>query len=262
VSAEDREVDVGQFVPDNSGDAVSIEKWWELNHQEKNERFFFWLTGSAGPEVWEYLEVEDRIVAGAVVLNVGVGRGYCTRELAKRKSIVHVLDISESALEKVKDVAAGIWRPSTLGVLPADTFDLAISNLVAQHMRDNDLEEQIRRIVPALKQKGVFALQFACMLDPAKNNLDVVPLSSLKHGSVGRSLGRFCQMVERAGGIVIGAKRIGLFPSYNSCWYMVHIARPDYQGLWPAATARKFIRKFFRRLSGVPKRLLGLIGRR
>lgn len=241
---------------------MTIEKWWELNHQGVNDRFLFWLTGSAGPEVWEYLEVADRIIAGTVVLNIGVGLGFCTRELARRKCIVHALDISESALQKVKDVAAEVWLPSSLSLLPADTFDLAISNLVAQHMSDCDLEDQIKRIVPALKQKGIFALQFACMLDPKNNNLDIVPLSSLKHGSVGRSLAWFCQIVERAGGMVIGAKRIGLFPLYNSCWYMVHIARLDHQGLWPAVTARKFIRKFARRLSGIIMRLIGFIRRR
>jgi hypothetical protein len=38
-------------------------------------------------------------------------------------------------------------------------------------------------------------------------------------------------MVEKTGGVVLWANRIGIFPKYGSGWYGVHIARQDYTGV-------------------------------
>jgi len=231
-------------------DGCSIEEWWDLNHQEKNEQYKLWLTGSAGPDVWEYLGVRDRVRPNAVILNVGVGLGHCTRRLAAQGCIVHALDISGTALEKVKDVTAGSWLPSTLSQLPCFLFDLVISNLVAQHMTDKDLEDQIRHMIPALKQDGIIAMQFACMLEPSLNDSADVALSVLKQGGVGRSVSRYCLLAERAGAIVLRMERIAVFGEYGSVWYCAHLARPDFSGV-PDRSPRGFLR----RISDLVRRL-------
>src|SRR5258708_31880367 len=58
----------------------NMAEWWEVAHREKRE---FWLTGSRGPEVWDYLNITQRVQPDQVVLNIGVGLGYCTRALAE-----------------------------------------------------------------------------------------------------------------------------------------------------------------------------------
>jgi 2-polyprenyl-3-methyl-5-hydroxy-6-metoxy-1,4-benzoquinol methylase len=107
---------------DIENNSLSIQDFWELNHQQKIENYKFWLTGSLGPEVWRYLSIEDRILPGKIVLNIGVGLGHCTKALAKRGCIVHALDISENALEKVRDVVTHTWLPSSLQEIPAEHF--------------------------------------------------------------------------------------------------------------------------------------------
>lgn len=40
---------------------VSIEGFWENNHNGNAEGHKFWLSGSFGPDVWNYLHVIDKI---------------------------------------------------------------------------------------------------------------------------------------------------------------------------------------------------------
>lgn len=207
---------------------LSIDEFWEQNHKGNLKGHRFWLTGSAGPYVWNNLQVRSLIKPGRVVLNIGVGEGHCTRDLVERKCTVHVLDISPAALNKVRDIVAGCWLPDTFEDMPASHFDLAFSHLVAQHMSNRDLSRQISAVLRALKPTGIFAMQFACSQNPGYNSPDEAPMELIKSGGVVRSLAGLSTMVEAAGGVVLWANRIGIFPTYGSGWYAVHIARADY----------------------------------
>jgi len=201
----------------------SVREWWDECHSSSGDLAFY-LTGSSGPEVWSGLKVEKRIAPSQVVLNIGVGQGFCTRALAELGCKVHALDISPVALAKIRDSVQATWLPSQLKDLPSETFDLAISHLVAQHMSDTDLSEQIREVVRALKPSGVFAIQFAFSLNGAEASTKETNLG-LKVGGICRSLEQMQTLVERAGGSVTWSNEIGRFPEFGSGWYGIHVRR-------------------------------------
>src|SRR5712691_7606798 len=66
-------------------------QWWDRAHETSHE----FCSGTAGTDVWERLNITDRIIPGMAVLNIGVGLGFCTRELVKRGCVVDVLDMSQ-----------------------------------------------------------------------------------------------------------------------------------------------------------------------
>jgi hypothetical protein len=131
-------------------------------------------------------------------------------------------------LEKVQSVVKACWLPETFCNVPVDMFDVAISHLVTQHMRDDDLMYQIQCVIKALKPSGIFAMQFAFAWDSERNDLSNPEDILVKGGGVCRTLGRMIQLIQNAGGIVVWAERIGMYPDYRSGWYALHIVRPDF----------------------------------
>ncbi len=196
-----------------------MRQWWDHAHETSHE---FWLSGSAASDVWERLTITDRIVPGAVVLNIGVGLGYCTRELQKSGCVVDVLDISPIAIARVRGVIRHGWLPAQFKEFPENMFDLAISHLVTQHMVAADLAEQLDVVIRGLKPSGLFAMQFSFPLNgetPADNEES----GRVKSGGVFYTMDRMQSMVDRAGGRISWSKQIGTFPEYGSGWYGVHI---------------------------------------
>lgn len=198
----------------------NMKDWWERAHITQN---IGWLTGSMGQEVWENLKINDKLKAGANVLNIGVGTGHCTKELAKLGlNSLHALDISKKALDSVKDIAV-CWTPDKLSAIPSNFFDVAISNLVAQHMSDKDLIPQIREVCRALKPDGVFAIQIANNIDN-KPNLDQ-SVRTQKEGCVSRTNKEISKIVKNAGGKIIHMWKGPYFKEYNFGWIFVHIGK-------------------------------------
>ncbi len=201
---------------------MSVKDWW--NYCQDNNHWY--LTGSKGPEVWERLNITDRIYSGALVLNIGVGLGYCTEELVKKGCVVHALDISEVALDRVRDIVVETWLPNQLAELPADTFDLVISHLVTQHMNDEDLLEQLGAVVRSLKPEGIFAMQFAYSLN-GKYDLFKPTMPVVKSGGICRSLVKMNSLIEKACGRILWADKIDYYPEWNAGWYGIHIVQHD-----------------------------------
>ena len=198
----------------------NIKDWWERAHIKQHKG---WLTGSMGQEVWKNLEITDKLKVGANVLNIGVGMGHCTRELAKLGlNSLHALDISRKALDSVKDIAV-CWTPDKLSAMPSNFFDVAISNLVAQHMSDKDLIPQIREVCRALKPDGVFAIQMAQNIDN-KHKIDQ-SVKTQKTGGVLRTNKEITKIIKSAGGKIIRQWEGPNFPEYNSRWTFVHIGK-------------------------------------
>ncbi len=213
---------------DGSNDRISVQDWWDTHHRGDHPDHRFFLTGSSGSKLWARLSVDDHLVPGRVVLNIGVGLGRCTRELAKRGCVIHALDVSPVALDKVRKITERAWLASELDELPASTFDVAISNLVTQHISNADLEKQLLAVCRSLKPNGIFAMQFAYRLNGISDHEDPVTNQSIKCGAVCRSLSAMVRKVEASGGIVCFSRRIGVFPEFGSGWYVLHIVRPEF----------------------------------
>lgn len=232
-----------------SDSSVSVADWWEYHHGGHGN-FHLWLTGSNGPEVWRSLQIDKHIYGGQVVLNIGVGLGNCTRALVQKGCCVDVLDISHSALDKVRNVVHACWLPESFSQVPEGMYDVAVSNLVTQHMRDEDLMLQITSVVKRLKPNGIFAMQFAFAWDNELNDNASPDDTLLKGGGVCRTLGRMVQLIQSAGGTVVWADRIGMFPEYRSGWYALHIVSPDFPYVTSISDRRnhsKSLSSFFKR---------------
>jgi SAM-dependent methyltransferase len=196
-----------------------LDHWWDRAHQADHRQ---WLSGTTGPEVWARLDVDSLLKPGAEILNIGVGLGVCTRGLSARGCKVSVLDISSIAIERVKDVATG-YLASDLPSLPSNGFDAALSHLVAQHMLDGDLEDQIRHVLRSLKPDGLLAMQYAI------HKFGVAPdaeqsVVDVKGGSICRTEESFNALVERAGGKVVRTLERESHPC-GIIWRVAHIRR-------------------------------------
>lgn len=137
--------------------AHDLKQFWESAHVSGAH---LWISGTPPKEIYERLNIEKLIsVKGLSILNVGVGEGYCEMDLVERGQLVDSLDVCDSAISKVK----GYIRQGFLDAqdLPSRSYDLVIHHLVAQHMTHEDLREQLRQLLRALKSDGLLAMQFA-----------------------------------------------------------------------------------------------------
>jgi len=199
---------------------VTIKEWWEKQHYEDEP---FLLSGNRGSDIWERLRITNEVCAGRKILNIGVGLGYCTTEMANLGVDVNVLDISQAALDRVKEVVDKTWLPENLSLLPKNYFDLAISNLVAQHMSDTDIVDQMKWVIESLKPESFFAIQFAYSI--RKDYRFTEDFYYQKWGGVMRSLTHIADLVEKAQGKIAWIDKIGYFPEHGTGWYGVHIVK-------------------------------------
>lgn len=208
----------------------TIKEFWETAHKTNKE---LWLTGSYLQQVWQPMMILNRISPGLKVLNIGVGLGRDTRELYNREVIVDVLDISETALERVKLITRNRFLSSNISELPINEYDIAVSHLVSQHMNDDDLIEQIKYVVRSLNPNGIFAMQFAFIDDTpeAKKQLEIVynnvkDIPNDHKGHMFRSLSKMKEIIETlCDGTISWVSDIRTYPSTPIKWYYIHIKK-------------------------------------
>lgn len=195
-------------------------EFWNQCHSENNQLY---LTGSEGEEVWKRLNILQRINSKKVILNIGVGMGYCTQKLAATGAEIDAHDISEVALERVIPYTTNRYLSTDLEKLPRNHYDIAISHLVAQHMNNEALQKQLNAVVASLNNSGIFAIQIAyymLKIDKADESL-----ANLKDGGVCRHLHEFYEMVQKANGRIVWTAKVGQFDEYKSGWYAFHIIK-------------------------------------
>jgi tetratricopeptide (TPR) repeat protein len=197
-----------------------IKDWWEINHKE-DELFF--LTGTPGKQAWKNLDIIEHITAKKKILNIGIGLGYCTKDLHNIGAEVHALDISLTALKRVEKYIKKGWTPDELPYLPVNYYDLAISHLVAQHMSDVDLLSQIKYVVNSLKKDGFFAIQIAFPLQEEYQFRE--DFETQKWGGVLRSIVHINELVKNAGAQIVWINKIGEFHDFGIGWYGIHIVK-------------------------------------
>lgn len=94
------------------------------------------------------------------VLCIGVGNGEWIRELWTKGSRVRAVDISGVALARMSEFVWTEYLPHELPLLPSNCFQLVMSFWVSPHMGDEDLVDQISKVLPSLKPMGLFALHY------------------------------------------------------------------------------------------------------
>lgn len=138
-------------------EAVSSTDFWENAHRSGAH---LWISGTPPREIYTRLNISEVVSRDKLsILNVGVGEGYCEVDLTNKGHSVDSLDISRSALMRVRNyVREGFLSAHDL---QSNRYDLIIHHLVAQHMSCKDLEVQVTQLVRSLSRTGVIALQFA-----------------------------------------------------------------------------------------------------
>jgi hypothetical protein len=174
--------------------------FWDVAHRANDLRS---LSGVSYSEVVHALRLESLVTPKAVVLEMGVGMGYCLKEMSKTVRRIDAFDISEHATARVADCATALYHSSE--EIPANTYDLIYSNNVNQHLPTNTMRTDYSRLIRALKPRGVFAVQFVGGSDDWDYG-NGAGLLRIKQGLCLRSPEAFAEIIEACGGIVdIGA---------------------------------------------------------
>jgi hypothetical protein len=178
--------------------ADNISDFWERAHEKKTS---LWLTGSPPIEVIHRLGVAKEVEnPEATILDVGVGMGFMAQYLFKKGRSSWSLDVSPSAIERVKPFVKGSFISPD--ALPDGTFSLVMHHLVAQHMNDQDLAYQIRQLIRSLSKGGFVAMQFASLLNSMDGTSEQSVALQAGGGAV-RSPAQMEKLVLGAGGRVL-----------------------------------------------------------
>lgn len=130
------------------------QNFWDQQHITSNST---WLTGSFIDAYLRFFQITVDELRDRCVLEIGVGLGRATRELAKIAKEFYCSDISQTALDKLEDCTPHRFLSRDLKNIPP--VDLAICYLVTVHC--NDLE--VMRIVNdvRLSDTGRMLVQFS-----------------------------------------------------------------------------------------------------
>lgn len=190
----------------------SVESFWKLAHFLKSSR---WITGSQPEDELRNLQFSEIENLVQKILIVGVGSGETANYLHLAGYSVSVLDISEVALRHVNQ---SVIKYSTSDYLkiPPNEFDLVLHHLVAQHMINSDLIDQLEVLYRSLKKGGEIRIQLASSLVEARNDLKVT-FEDIKKGSVLRSERA---IVDLAQGITsdFEVRHLYDFPQWEEGW--------------------------------------------
>ena len=172
-----------------------IEKFWNDAHLIDSVGS---LSGCSYNETVNFLQIKDYLKSGIKILEVGCGLGYVTKEFSKRGD-VSVLDISKTALNRVRSFCESVYLANNSNKLPSNYFDLIICANVVQHVPTDELKRELVDIINSLKDDGIFAIQFVSI----DNVIDVhsPSVEDSTAGRLGRSIEFMHQIIKDAGGI-------------------------------------------------------------
>lgn len=130
------------------------------------ERMFFQAPEdrSLAKRDWSWLIERLRGEGVKNVLDLGFGRGHWSVVLARAGFSVTAVDISQTAVERLRAWAAEEGLPIEAFVCPAQElptdlfFDAVIANSVLDHMFKEEAKEAMRRIRKVLRQGGLLLL--------------------------------------------------------------------------------------------------------
>ncbi len=176
---------------------IFVEKFWDDCHDKD---IVVSLSGCGYDETIDFLKVRDYVISGNHVLEIVVGLGYVTKGFYENKLIVSGLDISEIALERVKNYCEATYLISELEKLPSDYFDLIICNNVVQHVTTDLLIEELSHSIRSLKVGGVFAVEFVS--NDVVEDMGINPsLDAIESGRCCRTPNYLESLIKTVGGM-------------------------------------------------------------
>lgn len=197
-----------------------MKSFWDNVHKRYDiEGDILYLTNSSLKTTLHYFKLHAFLSCKRSILMVGVGTGKDTKELSK-SHIVDGYDISEEALNRVRSFTRKTYLAGGDNV-PLNTYDLIISQFVAQHMTDSDLQSQTRLLMGAVKPQGVYALHFNC--SEAPNSIEQT-IEAQEGGGCFRSLKTFKDLLPEFK-IVLVTRRAYKIPNIFGLY--IYISKGD-----------------------------------
>ena len=197
----------------------TIEEFWDNNHKTNSH---FYLSGTDGSSQVSILRLHGIVQPNTRLLNIGIGKGYCTKHWVEHGCLVSVLDISEVAIQRVRNIIEAAYTDSNIEDLPTNYFDYITCLLVVQHMNTETLDRHLKYVINSLKPNGVYAVQFAYALYGKPNKDD---LETCQIGESTRTLEEMTYLVEKHGGKILSIFDGGQYPSFEMGWHILHISK-------------------------------------
>lgn len=187
--------------------------FWEEQHTTNDS---YWLTGSTSHEIFKWHSLDN--VTNKKVLEIGIGLGHFTKELFLLKNEVFASDISQQALNRVKDFSKTYLTNDLKNIEPVD---LTICHLVFQHCNDSEIERIINDV--NLTENGVFSFQFAFIRDNEVPNEKVMGFIN-KGTHHFRTIDKIKDIVDSSNKKIIWVSEpIHWNDTENFSWYMVKL---------------------------------------
>jgi len=171
------------------------QKFWEQQHGLDNIRT---LSGCAFDATVDFLNVRDLLVPDMHVLEIGCGLGYVTEGFSKIAKI-SVLDISKTALDRVRPFCESVYHIYDVESLPTDFFDLIICHNVVQHIPTKPLTTELEHAIRSLKPTGTFAVEYVWANNIEDNGVEFDPAWATA-GLLCRSDKFMSELIKRLGG--------------------------------------------------------------
>ena len=108
--------------------------FWETKH---NSNEIWWISGTGFNTMMNQHKLAHDDFKNKKILEIGVGTGSMSAVLPKYSSEIYCCDISQSALDNVKQYATQVFLTENLKEIPL--VDLAFSHLVFQHCTDEEI---------------------------------------------------------------------------------------------------------------------------
>jgi SAM-dependent methyltransferase len=171
------------------------QNFWEQQHGLGNVRT---LSGCAFDDTVDFLNVRELFVPDMHVLEIGCGLGYVTQGFSKIAKI-SVLDISETALDRVRPFCESVYHIDDVKSLPTDYFDLIICHNVVQHVPTTELTTELAHAIRSLNPTGTFAIEYVWANDIEDNGVEFDP-DWATAGHLCRSDKFMSELIKRLGG--------------------------------------------------------------
>lgn len=140
-----------------------IKEYWEKHHLLSTLGV---LSGNHLKETENILHFMQYVKPDSKVLEVGVGFGYCLHELqlAYPKANLYALDITEHAIDKVRDVIFTGWTDAAK--VPINSFDCIYSLLVFPHVNNKEFNRMLKHLIAGLRPTGTLVFQTCVFIEP------------------------------------------------------------------------------------------------
>jgi len=187
-------------------------EFWESQHGKKNP---YWLTGSSFDLYCKHHQTDRP--RNKTVLEVGVGQGHATREMA-RTNYIYAVDISQTALDALPQIGKRLLTPDMVKI-PSDSVDFAICHLVFQHCEDDAVEFILKQSIRALKPSGRFYLQSGIAGALTTKHQDMTDKGQL----VWRSKEKLDKMIADVGGKIVSNRVVKMTQDID--WQLLKITK-------------------------------------